>query len=153
MRRKLLLTFRMFPALLLPIFWGCATAPQPAPPAADQKPIVVQKLVQSTKSWDGAPLPAYPTTQPEVTILRISIAPGAKLPFHHHPVINAGVLLKGQLTVVTVNGATLHLKAGDPIVETVNMVHYGVNDGPVPAEIIVVYAGTPDHPITVIDKP
>jgi quercetin dioxygenase-like cupin family protein len=143
----------MLPTLLLPIFWGCAMAPPPEPKMADQQPIVVQKLVQSTKSWDGAPLPAYPTTQPEVTILRITIAPGAKLPFHHHPVINAGVLLKGQLTVVTVNGATLHLKAGDPIVETVNTVHYGVNDGQVPAEIIVVYAGTPDHPITVIDKP
>lgn len=70
----------------------------------------------------------------------------------HHPVINAGVLLSGQ-AIETVSGATLHLKAGDPIVETVNMAHYGVNDGAVPAEIIVVYAGTVDHPITVVEKP
>lgn len=140
-------------ACLLPAVWGCATVPQPAPQVTDAQPIVVQKLVQSTKSWDGALLPAYPTTQPEVTILRFRIAPGAKLPLHHHPVINAGVLLAGQLKVETVGGATLHLKAGDPIVETVNMAHFGVNDGAVPAEIIVVYAGTVDHPITVVEKP
>lgn len=148
-----LLSLRLFPIFLLPIFSGCASAPASAPPAGNDQPIVVQRLVQSTKSWDGALLPAYPTTQPEVTILRIRIAPGAKLPLHHHPVINAGVLLTGQLKIETASGATLHLKAGDPIVETVNMVHYGVNDGAVPAEIIVVYAGTVDHPFTVVEKP
>ena len=116
-------------------------------------PVVVTKLVQSKTSWDGKPLPAYPTTQPEITILRISIAPGARLPLHHHPVINAGVLLTGQLKVETVSGAVLHLKAGDPIVETVNMAHYGVNDGTLPADIIVVYAGTVDQPITVVENP
>ncbi len=118
-----------------------------------QPPVVVTKLVQSTQSWDGKRLPAYPTTQPELTILRISITPGARLPLHFHPVINAGVLLTGQLKIQTASGETLHLKAGDPIIEIVNSVHYGINDGAVPAEIIVVYAGTVDQPITVVEKP
>ena len=113
-------TLALLPAVALSILGGCASAPVPA--VADSQPIVVQKLVQSSKSWDGALLPAYPTTQPEVTILRFRIAPGAKLPLHHHPVINAGVLLSGQLKIETVSGATLHLKAGDPIVETVDTV-------------------------------
>lgn len=139
------------PALSLPLLFGCASAP--AQPGGAEQAIVVTKLVQSTKSWEGTQLPAYPTTQPEVTILRIRIAPGARLPLHHHPVINAGVLVAGQLKIETVSGATLHLKAGDPIVETVNMVHYGINDGTVPADIIVVYAGTVDHPITIVEKP
>ncbi len=63
--------------------------------------------------------------------------------------INAGVLLKGQLTVVTEAGDTLHLQTGDPIVELVNEWHYGKNEGDEPAEIIVVYAGTEGTPITV----
>jgi quercetin dioxygenase-like cupin family protein len=58
-------------------------------------------------------------------------------------------LLKGELTVVTENNETLHLKAGDPIVEVVNKWHYGKNEGNEPAEIIVFYAGTRDTPITV----
>jgi quercetin dioxygenase-like cupin family protein len=143
-------TLALSPVFLLPMLFGCVSAPPQR--AAKEQPIVVTKLVQTKSSWDGTLLPAYPTTQPEVTILRIRIAPGARLPLHHHPVINAGVLLTGQLRIETVSGATLHLKAGDPIVETVNKVHYGVNDGAVPADIIVVYAGTVDHPITVVEK-
>ena len=151
MKHPSLRTLTVLPVFLLPVLFGCASAP--AQKEAPAQPIVATKLVQSKTSWDGKLLPAYPTTQPEITILRISIAPGARLPLHHHPVINAGVLLTGQLKIETVSGAVLHLKAGDPIVETVNMVHYGVNDGTVPADIIVVYAGTVDHPFTVIEKP
>ena len=113
---------------------------------------VAKELVKTTQSWDGKVLPAYPQGQPEVTILRINIPAGARLETHHHPVINAGVLIRGQLTVVTTEGRTFHLKAGDPIVEVVNTLHYGINDGTVPAEIIVFYAGTIDRPVTIIDK-
>jgi quercetin dioxygenase-like cupin family protein len=67
---------------------------------------------------------------------------------HQHPVINAGVLLQGELTVETNEGKTLHLKAGDPIVEVVNTWHYGINEGDEPAEIIVFYAGVQGKPIT-----
>lgn len=65
--------------------------------------------------------------------------------------INAGVLISGELTVLTKDGKTMHLKAGDPIVEVVNTLHYGINQGNVPAEIIVFYAGTIDMPITVVE--
>jgi quercetin dioxygenase-like cupin family protein len=61
------------------------------------------------------------------------------------------VLLSGQLTVVTTEGKTLHLKAGDPIVEVVNTPHYGMNEGKLPAEIVVFYAGVVDTPITVVE--
>jgi quercetin dioxygenase-like cupin family protein len=128
--------------LLIPV--GCGHL---RPPADAAKPAIeVRKLVQSTNSWDGAVLPAYPQEQPQVTILRITIPPGMRLPAHTHPTINAGVLLTGELTVVTAGGARLHLKAGDPIVEVVNTEHYGINEGTVPAEIIVVYAGAVGQP-------
>ena len=113
---------------------------------------VARELVKTTQSWDGKVLPAYPQGQPEVTILRITIPPGTRLDTHSHPVINAGVLISGQLTVVTTDGKMLYLKAGDPIVEVVNTLHYGINQGDVPAEIIVFYAGTLGTSITVVDK-
>ena len=98
------------------------------------------ELIKSTKNWNGDPLPAYPAGEPEISILRITIPPNCSLPMHTHPVINAGVLLKGQLTVTTKGGQVLHMKAGDPIVELVDTWHYGKNEGSEPAEFLVFYA-------------
>lgn len=119
--------------------------------AGDTGSVAVEVLSKTSSSWDGATLPDYPTGKPEITILRIIIPAGGDLPRHTHPVINAGVLLRGSLTVVTDEGKTLCLKAGDSIVEVVNRRHYGMNEGNEPAEIIVFYAGTPGCPITVKD--
>ncbi|MES9903051.1 MAG: cupin domain-containing protein [Sedimenticola sp.] len=111
--------------------------------------VTVDVLAKTTSSWNGETLPAYLQGQPEVTILRIVIPPKMQLPLHQHPIINAGVLLKGELTVITKDKKTLHLKAGDSIVEVVNTLHYGINEGSDPAEIIVFYAGIQDKPITI----
>ncbi len=134
------------PAVLL-LQSGCVTSGVGR--QANEASIVVEELVRSTKSWDGACLPAYPQGLPEISIRRIRIPAGARLDTHLHPVINAGVLTRGQLTVVAADGKTLHLSAGDPIVELVNTPHYGMNEGKVPAEIIVFYAGVVGTPITV----
>ncbi len=117
--------------------------------ARDVNTVNVDILAKTSSSWDGGTLPDYAKGKPEVTILRITIPPKVQLPLHKHPVINAGVLLKGALTVVTEDQKTLHLKAGDSIVEVVNKWHYGKNEGNEPAEIIVFYAGTQGVPITI----
>ncbi len=117
--------------------------------AQDVNAVEVDVLAKTSSSWDGSDLPDYAKGKPEITILRIKIPQGIQLPLHKHPVINAGVLLKGELTVVTEDNKTLHLKAGDLIVEVVNKWHYGKNEGNKPAEIIVFYAGIPDTPITI----
>jgi len=106
-------------------------------------------LAKTSISWDGMDLPEYPKGKPEITILKIKIPPKTKLPLHKHPVINAGILLKGRLTVVTEKDEKLQLKAGDSIIEVVNKWHYGINEGNESAEIIVFYAGVKDSPITV----
>ena len=116
--------------------------------ARDVDTLKVKALAKSSYSWDGSPLPKYDTGVPEITILKIVIPPKTRLPMHRHPVINAGVLLKGKLTVVTKDNKTLHLQPGDAIVELVDKWHYGKNDGDDPAEIIVFYAGTKGKPIT-----
>ena len=114
----------------------------------DAEAIEAEVLARSTQSWDGSTLPNYPRALPEISILRIRIPPGAALPVHKHPVINAGVLLTGQLTVISEDGDTLHLKAGDAIIELVNKWHYGRNDGDTTAEIVVFYAGIGGLPVT-----
>lgn len=111
--------------------------------------ITVKKLAQDSSSWNGMPLPAYPQGTPEITILKITIPPHTKLKQHKHPVINAGVVLSGELTVISEHQDTLFLEAGDPIVELVDTWHYGENKGDDPLEIIVFYAGVKGKPITI----
>ena len=107
---------------------------------------VVQKqteqLAKSTKSWDGNDLPAYKEGPAEVKILKITIPAGTTLPVHKHPVINAGYLLEGELTVISDQNETLVLRKGDTLIELVDKWHYGVNKGSEDAIIIVFYAGT-----------
>jgi quercetin dioxygenase-like cupin family protein len=141
---------KIYTILSLTVFLppGCATVP--ISHEANEASIVLKELVKTTKSWDGEYLRPYPRGRPEVTIRRIRIPAGARLDTHSHPVISAGMMLSGQLTVVSADGKRLHLKAGDPIVEVVNTEHYGVNEGEVPAEIVVFYAGVVGTPITVV---
>lgn len=106
-------------------------------------------LAESYLSWNGDSLPAYQEGKPKITIVKVTIPPHATLPNHYHPVINAGVLLKGELTVVDVEGNVLEMKAGDPIIEVVNTIHHGINKGDVPAEILVFYAGAEGTEIVV----
>ena len=113
--------------------------------------VVVETLARSTQDWTGTRLPPYPAGQPQVTVLRISVPPGVRLDPHHHPVINAGVLLQGRLKVVMEDGQSLVLQSGDGLVEVVNRIHHGESLGPQPAVIVVVYAGVEGLPITVRD--
>ncbi|MDA3807893.1 MAG: cupin domain-containing protein [Thiomicrorhabdus sp.] len=117
--------------------------------AQELNTVKVEVLAKTGASWDGRDLPNYTKGKPEITILRIKIPPKVELPLHEHPVINAGVLLTGELTVVTKDRETLHLKAGDSIVEVVDKWHSGKNEGNETAEIIVFYVGIQGTPITI----
>ncbi|QDO85015.1 cupin domain-containing protein [Shewanella psychropiezotolerans] len=108
-------------------------------------------LIKSTESWDGNKLPAYSLTQPEVTIKEIVIAPGEELPWHQHPVINAGILLSGELMVYTRDGKKKNLKAGDTLIELVNTSHYGKNISSEPAKIVVFYLAEQGDKVTILD--
>ncbi len=109
------------------------------------------KLLDSVEtSWDGADLISYPTGKPAITLLKITVAPHCKLPQHYHPVINVGYMLEGSLTVTDDKGNSKTITAGEPLVETVNTIHYGENRGDTNAVIIVFYAGEVDSSITEI---
>jgi quercetin dioxygenase-like cupin family protein len=111
----------------------------------------VKVLAKTSKSWNGDKLPRYSKGKPEVTVLRISIPPNTVLAWHEHPEINAGVMISGELTVITDKQDTLHLQAGDPIVEVVNTWHFGKNEGDEPVDIIVFYAGIKGKAVTILE--
>lgn len=107
-----------------------------------------QILAQDTRSWDGAALPSYPSGTPEIVICRIKIAPGARLDKHYHPVINAGIVERGILTIVADDGRERDFGPGEAIIEMVNVAHYGENRGDEPVDLVMFYASTPGTPIS-----
>ncbi len=111
--------------------------------------VQAELLAQASHMWNGTELPAYPTEEPEVSILKVTIPPHTQLPWHKHPSINAGYMIKGELTVESEAGEVLHLKAGDTLVELVDQWHYGRNDGDEPVEIVVFYAGSKGVPLAI----
>ena len=111
--------------------------------------IKIETLVQSTKQWDGNFLPDYPTSNAEITVLRITIPAGVTLPLHTPPVISAGVILQGTLQLTLQDGTTRLFNQGAALIETVNTVHTGKSLGPKDTVVLVFYAGSKHLPRTV----
>ena len=113
--------------------------------------VKVQTLVRSGQAWNGTQLPHLSQRRAGSHRADITIPPGVRLPMHIHPVINAGMLIRGQLLVISEAEPKCELKAGDGLIEMVNQPHYGTNNGKEAAEIVVVYAGVKGKPITVLE--
>src|ERR1700678_2671373 len=56
-------------------------------------------LLQTTQSWNGKPYTHYPTGQPQLTTIQMTIAPHTALPWHTHPFPNVVYVLSGSLTL------------------------------------------------------
>lgn len=110
--------------------------------SAQEKPSTqVETLLKTSASWDGTAYKSYPSGPPELTVLKITIAPHSALPWHTHPMPNVAYVLTGELTVEKTDGEKRVLKPGDTLPETVDIVHRG-QSGDEPVTLIVFYAGT-----------
>ena len=119
---------------------------------AHDSAIKVEKLLQTTHSWDGTRYAGYPTGQPEITVLKITVPPNTTLDWHQHPMINAGYVLSGEIILEkkeTRERQAFH--AGQALAECVNITHRGYTTNQ-PAELIVFYAGAPGLPLSIKAK-
>lgn len=106
-------------------------------------------LVKTDASWNGVKYVSYPTTPPQLTVIKLSIPAHTALPWHRHPVPNAGYVLSGQLTIEDrESGKRQTFTAGQAFAESVNDVHRGVS-GDVPTVLILTYAGTQGTPTSI----
>lgn len=103
--------------------------------------VAVTGVVETSASWDGALLSAYPQGRPQVTILCAAILPRAALPVYTHALVNAGIILRGELTVIAETGAERTFRADEGTVELVGAVHYGEHRSEGETEIAMFYAG------------
>ncbi len=105
-----------------------------------------QVLLEATQSWNGKPYTHYPTGQPQLSTITVTIPPHTALPWHTHPFPNAVYVLSGTLTLHDqASGKTLVLHQGQAAAESVDDVHRG-ETGDQPAVLLITYAGTPGVP-------
>jgi quercetin dioxygenase-like cupin family protein len=111
-----------------------------------------ETLLQTTQSWNSKLYRHYPTGQPQLTTLKVTIAANTSLPWHTHPFPNAVYVLSGTLTLRDrASGKTLVVHQGQAVAESVDDVHRG-EAGDEPAVLLITYAGTPDVPTSVPAK-
>lgn len=114
--------------------------------------VKVEQLLQTTRSWDGTSYAGYVRGQPEITILKIAIPANTALDWHQHPMINAGYVLSGKITLEKRGtGERMVFRAGQALAECVNKVHRGYTTDQ-PVELIVFYAGAPGLPLSIKAK-
>jgi quercetin dioxygenase-like cupin family protein len=54
-------------------------------------------LLETTKSWNGAPYTHYPAGLPDIATIKVTLAPHTALPWHSHPFPNSVYVLSGTL--------------------------------------------------------
>jgi quercetin dioxygenase-like cupin family protein len=109
-------------------------------------------LLQTTQSWNGKPYTHYPTGQPQLTTIKLTIPPHTALPWHTHPFPNVVYVLSGTLTLHDkASGKTQVVHQGQAVGESVDDVHRG-ETGDEPAVLLITYAGTPGVPTSVPAK-
>ena len=97
------------------------------------------ELIRTSQSWDGVELPDYFQGRPELVAVKYVFPAGQKLGWHHHPVMNYGILVQGELTIIGLDGKEKTVHEGEAVVEMVNTIHHGENRGSKPVILYMFY--------------
>jgi quercetin dioxygenase-like cupin family protein len=109
-------------------------------------------VLETTKSWNGTEYTHFPTGQPELTTIKLTLAPHTALPWHTHPFPNSVYVLSGTLTLRDRDdGKTLVVHQGQAVGESVDVVHRG-ESGDEPTVLLITYAGTRGVPTSIPAK-
>ena len=129
------------------------TLVQKAAAQGNQEPEVqTQILLSASSSWDGEPYQSYPSGQPELSVLKITLASHTQLEWHSHRMPSAAYIVAGELTLERKrDGKKQRFTAGQAVSETIDTFHRGVagND---PVVLIVFYAGRLGMPLTQLPR-
>ena len=111
--------------------------------------VVSTELIRTSQSWDGVELPDYFQGRPELVAVKYEFPAGQKLGWHHHPVMNYGVLVQGELTIIGLDGKEKTVHEGEAVVEMVNTIHHGENRGTKPVILYMFYLSQEGLPLAV----
>ena len=108
-----------------------------------------EELIRTSQSWDGVELPDYLQGRPELVAVKYEFPAGQKLGWHHHPVMNYGILVQGELTIIGEDGKEKVVHEGEAVVEMVNTIHHGENRGTKPVILYMFYLSQKGMPLAV----
>ncbi|MBF0311297.1 MAG: cupin domain-containing protein [Magnetococcales bacterium] len=93
---------------------------------------------------------SYPGGGPaEIRSLIIVIAPGEETKWHKHPVPLYAYVLSGTLTVDYGDKGKRTYQSGEAFMEAMDQWHRGQNDGKEPVQLVTVFLGGENRPISV----
>jgi quercetin dioxygenase-like cupin family protein len=95
--------------------------------APDAPGACTEMLLQSTVTWEGAPIKYLRTKTPELTIRTIQFAPGVHNAMHIHEAPVYIYVMSGSFEVNLLDGRYERWEAGQAFNEVMNTVHNGGN--------------------------
>jgi quercetin dioxygenase-like cupin family protein len=111
------------------------------PVLAKRPAALVTPLLSSGKTVVGEAL-SYPVgAAPKVTAAIVALEPGAETGWHMHGVPTFGYLLEGELTVDYGPEGRRIYRAGDALLEAIDISHNGRNTGTGTMRILAVFIG------------
>ena len=113
------------------------------------KQVQSTELIRTSQSWDGVELPDYLQGRPELVAVKYVFPAGQKLGWHHHPVMNYGVLVQGELTIIGLDKKEKVVHEGEAVVEMVGTIHHGENRGNNDVILYMFYLSQKDMPLAV----
>ncbi len=128
---------------------GMMTSCKTTSAGTTQGKVVNTELIRTSQSWDGVELPDYLQGKPELVAVKYVFPAGQKLGWHHHPVMNYGVLVEGELTIIGQDGKEKVVHEGEAVVEMVNTIHHGENRGKKPVVLYMFYLAQKGMPLAV----
>ena len=141
---RFLIAGLMVMALALPSHFALAQDAQPLPKtggAAAPKGYPATPLLSTGTTVVGEPI-RYPTSGPaHVTGSIVTLAPGARTVVHKHGVPMFAYILEGEITVDYGAKGRRTYRAGDALMEAMDVAHFGENTGTQPMRLIAVYMG------------
>ena len=118
-------------------------------PKEEVQQVQSSELIRTSQSWDGVELPDYLQGRPELVAVKYVFPAGKKLGWHHHPVMNYGILVQGELTIIGQDGKEKVVHEGEAVVEMVNTIHHGENRGSKPVILYMFYLSQKGLPLAV----
>ncbi|MBN8966728.1 MAG: cupin domain-containing protein [Rhizobiales bacterium] len=120
--------------------------PAPTPDTAQQPPAQAKDypavpLLSTGTSIVGETI-RYPKGPAHVTAAIVTLAPGGKTIMHKHGVPLFAYILEGELTVNYGKHGTRTYRAGQTLMEAMNVPHFGINNGAQPVRLLAVYMGS-----------
>jgi len=142
----------MMRPLSVPVFLAVLLCTGPG--QGDDAPYAkVQKLLDTSVTVLGQPV-SYPTGGPaKLTSLIVTLAPGEETSRHKHAVPLFGYILEGEVSIDYEGRETKTFRAGDALIEGLDVWHVGWNSGDGPLRILAVFLGAEGAANTLTHQP